>query len=134
MCIKQPLRFWPLPVCPAQPHSPLLPPRPPPAVLGKSSRRLLAFAVQRKWVAATRTLLASVAADQPPEEAMAAVDIMCVGTTGMPLLQLAVRSQRLELVQAVLEWGDANGEGGWFDRAPLPEPLVWPAGDPLSSV
>lgn len=90
--------------------------------------------MQRKWVAATRTLLASVAADQPPEEAMAAVDIMCVGTTGMPLLQLAVRSQRLELVQAVLEWGDANGEGGWFDRVPLPEPPVWPAGDPLSSV
>lgn len=83
---------------------------PPPAVLGKSSRRLLAFAVQRKWVAATRTLLSSVAADQPAAEAMAAVDVMCVGTTGMPLLQLAVRSQRLELVKAVLEWGDAHGE------------------------
>ncbi|KAL4432422.1 hypothetical protein ABPG77_001721 [Micractinium sp. CCAP 211/92] len=78
-------------------------------VLGKSSRRLLAFAVQRKWVAATRTLLSSVAADQPAEEAMAAIDVMCVGTTGMPLLQLAVRSQQLELVQAVLEWGDAHG-------------------------
>lgn len=94
--------------------SSLLPPPSSPvlaAVLGKSSRRLLAFAVQRKWVAATRTLLSSVAADQPAEEAMAAIDVMCVGTTGMPLLQLAVRSQQLELVQAVLEWGDAHGEG-----------------------
>ncbi len=88
------------------------------AVLGKSSRRLLAFAVQRKWVAATRTLLSSVAADQPAEEAMAAIDVMCVGTTGMPLLQLAVRSQQLELVQAVLEWGDAHGEGCRVHPAP----------------
>lgn len=47
--------------------------RPSPTVLGKSSRRLLAYAVQRKWVAATRTLLAAVAADQPAAEAMAAV-------------------------------------------------------------
>ncbi|KAL4430673.1 hypothetical protein ABPG75_005929 [Micractinium tetrahymenae] len=78
-------------------------------VLGKSSRRLLAFAVQRKWVAATRALLSSVAADQPAAEAMAAVDVMCVGTTGMPLLQLAVRSQRLKLVKTVLDWGDAHG-------------------------
>lgn len=78
-------------------------------MLGKSSRRLLAYAVQRKWVAATRTLLAAVAADQSPGEAMAAVDIMCVGTTGMPLLQLAVRSQCLELVTAVLDWGAQHG-------------------------
>lgn len=77
-------------------------------VLGKSSRRLLAYAVQRKWVAATRTLLAAVAADQPAAEAMAAVDVMCVGTTGMPLLQLAVRSQRLDLVRSLLDWGDAH--------------------------
>ncbi len=44
-------------------------------MLGKSSRRLLAYAVQRKWVAATRTLLATVAADQPAAEAMAAVSV-----------------------------------------------------------
>ncbi|PRW58718.1 copper responsive regulator 1 isoform A [Chlorella sorokiniana] len=78
-------------------------------VLGKSSRRLLAYAVQRKWVAATRTLLAAVDADQPAAEAMAAVDVMCVGITGMPLLQLAVRSQRLDLVRTLLDWGEAHG-------------------------
>lgn len=49
------------------------------AVLGKSSRRLLAYTVQRKWVAATRTLLAAVAADQAPSEAMAAVSGLGVG-------------------------------------------------------
>ena len=38
------------------------------------------------------------------------MDVMCVGTTGMPLLQLAVRSQRLELVGALLQWGEAHGE------------------------
>lgn len=68
--------------------------------------------MQRKWVAATRTLLAALAADQPAAEAMAAVDVMAVGTTGMPLLQLAVRSQRLDLVQEVLGWGEAHGERG----------------------
>lgn len=31
-----------------------------------------------------------------------------MGTTGMPLLKLAVRSQSLDLVQALLQWGDAN--------------------------
>lgn len=35
---------------------------------------------------------------------------MCVGTTGMPLLQLAVRSQRLDLVRSLLDWGDAHSE------------------------
>lgn len=78
--------------------------------MAKSSRRLLAYAVQRKWVAASRTLLAAAAADQPAAEAMAAVDVMCVGTTGMPLLQLAVRSQRLELVRDILAWGQDHGE------------------------
>jgi hypothetical protein len=34
---------------------------------------------------------------------------MCVDITGMPLLQLAVRSQRAELVAALLDWGDAQG-------------------------
>ncbi len=38
------------------------------------------------------------------------VDVMCVGTTGMPLLQLAVRSQRLDLVRTLLDWGEAHGE------------------------
>ena len=78
--------------------------------MGKSSRRLLSFSVQRKWLAATRTLLGAACADQPAAEAMASVDIMSVGTTGMPLLQLAVRSQRLEVVQALLAWGAAHGE------------------------
>ncbi|KAL4859578.1 Teosinte glume architecture 1 [Chlorella vulgaris] len=78
------------------------------AVLGKSSRQLLAFAVQRIWVAATRTLLGAAVADVPCAEAMSEVDILCVGTTGMPLLKLAVRSQSLDLVQALLQWGDAN--------------------------
>jgi hypothetical protein len=78
--------------------------------LGKSSRRLLSFSVQRKWLAATRTLLGAACADQPAAEAMASVDIMSVGTTGMPLLQLAVRSQRLEVVQALLAWGATHGE------------------------
>lgn len=77
-------------------------------VLGKSSRQLLAFAVQRVWVAATRTLLGAAVADVPCAEAMSEVDILCVGTTGMPLLKLAVRSQSLDLVQALLQWGDAN--------------------------
>ena len=40
------------------------------------------------------------------------VDVMCVGTTGMPLLQLAVRSQRLDLVRTLLDWGEAHGELG----------------------
>jgi hypothetical protein len=38
------------------------------------------------------------------------VDVMCVGITGMPLLQLAVRSQRLDLVRTLLDWGEAHGE------------------------
>ena len=42
-------------------------------MLGKSSRRLLAYAVQRKWGVATRLLLSCVAADQPVHEAMAQV-------------------------------------------------------------
>lgn len=66
--------------------------------------------MQRKWATTMRTLLAAVAADQPACEAMAAVDIMCVGTTGMPLLQLAVRSQQLELVRGLLAWGETHGE------------------------
>lgn len=110
-CLAQPPAAG-RPTCPcSRPSSTytLLSPAPR-AVLGKSSRRLLAFTVQRKWVAATRTLLAAVAADQPAAEAMAAVDVMCVGTTGMPLLQLAVRSQRLELVREVLDWGEDRGE------------------------
>lgn len=35
---------------------------------------------------------------------------MCVGTTGMPLLQLAVRSQRIDLVRALIDWGEQHGE------------------------
>jgi hypothetical protein len=59
-------------LAPISPPLPLLPPcvR---AVLGRSSRRLLAFTVQRQWVAATRVLLAAVCADQEPVEAMAEV-------------------------------------------------------------
>ena len=52
--------------------TPCLPPPPPPlaaaTVLAKCSRRLLAFSVQRKWAAATRTLLASAAADKEEGE------------------------------------------------------------------
>jgi hypothetical protein len=70
-------------------------------VLGKSSRRLLAYAVQRKWVAATRTLLAAVDADQPAAEAMAAVSTVshshsvCNSTHFGCLLALPVRSHLL---------------------------------------
>lgn len=35
---------------------------------------------------------------------------MCVGTTGMPLLQLAVRSQRIDLVHTLLDWGEEHSE------------------------
>lgn len=34
---------------------------------------------------------------------------MAAGTTGMPLLQLAVRTQSRELVGALLAWGRAKG-------------------------
>jgi hypothetical protein len=49
---------------------------PPAVVLGKSSRQLLAFAVQRVWVAATRTLLGAAVADMPCAEAMSEVRLV----------------------------------------------------------
>jgi hypothetical protein len=44
-------------------------------------------------VGVTRALLSSIAADCRPLDAVAAADVMAAGTTGMPLLQLAVRTQ-----------------------------------------
>jgi hypothetical protein len=44
-------------------------------------------------VGVTRALLASISADCRPLDAVAAADVMAAGTTGMPLLQLAVRTQ-----------------------------------------
>ncbi|GAB4817777.1 hypothetical protein N2152v2_004823 [Parachlorella kessleri] len=79
------------------------------AKAGKAARRMLAFAIQRKWVGVTRALLASISADCRPLDAVAAADVMAAGTTGMPLLQLAVRTQSKELVAALLAWGRAKG-------------------------
>ena len=77
---------------------------------GRAARRLLPFVLQRKWAAATQLVLACLAADlEDPREAMAQADVMGAGTTGMPILQLAVRSQSEPLVRALLAWGAQRG-------------------------
>ena len=76
----------------------------------KAARRLLPFLVQRKWPSLTRTALSACVLDNTsPSAAMANVDIIAAGTTGMPLLQLAVRTQSSEMVAMLLKWGQSVG-------------------------
>lgn len=80
-----------------------------PAPPGKAARRLLPFVVQRKWPAFTRAALACVGLDVHTSEAMSEVDILAVGTTGMPLLQLAVRTQSSDMLVLLLNWARMVG-------------------------
>lgn len=75
-----------------------------PSPPGKAARRLLPFTVQRKWPALTRAALACVSLDTRTSEAMSEVDIIAVGTTGMSLLQLAVRTQSSDMLALLLNW------------------------------
>ena len=77
--------------------------------VGRAARRLLPFVLQRRWAAATALVLSRLDADLPAGEAMAQADVMAAGTTGMPILQLAVRSQRPDLVAALLAWAASRG-------------------------
>ena len=81
-----------------------------PVKVGNAARRLLPFTVQRKWPALTGlALAASVLDNTSPSEAMSKTDVFSVGTTGMPLLQLAVRTQSADMVTLLLNWGRSKG-------------------------
>lgn len=79
-----------------------------PAPPGKAARRLLPFLVQRKWPLMMRKALDAAIADMPVGEAMGEADVVAAGTTGMPLLQLAVRAQCAEVLSMLLQWARAN--------------------------
>lgn len=76
---------------------------------GRAARRLLPFVLQRKWAAATALVLSRLSVDLPAAEAMAQADVIAAGSTGMPVLQLAVRTQRHDLVSALLQWAARHG-------------------------
>ena len=75
----------------------------------KAATRLLPFTIQRKWPALTRVALSAAIVDQPASEAMSAADVIAVGTTGMSLLQLAVRTQSSDMLAQLLNWGRSMG-------------------------
>jgi len=76
-----------------------------PVKVGNAARRLLPFVIQRKWPAlAGLALSACVLDNTSPSEAMSSSDVYAVGTTGMSLLQLAVRTQSAAMVTLLLNW------------------------------
>jgi hypothetical protein len=81
-----------------------------PVKVGKAARKLLPFTIQRKWPALSGlALAASVLDNTSPSDAMANSDVYSVGTTGMSLLQLAVRTQSADMVTLLLNWGRSKG-------------------------
>ena len=81
-----------------------------PVKVGYASRRLLPFIIQRKWPALAGLALSACVLDgTSPSEAMASSDVHSVGTTGMALLQLAVRTQSADMVTLLLNWGRSKG-------------------------
>jgi hypothetical protein len=80
-----------------------------PAAPADAARRLLHFTVQRKWPAVSRAALDAAADARGAAEAAAQADVVAAGATGMPLLQLAVRTQSAEMVAVLLEWGASRG-------------------------